>query len=260
MAENGLSDPVIGVSLDGTGYGTDGNIWGSEFMLAEPAHFERVKHFEYIPVQGGDLATKQPWRSALSYLHTYFGRGLMDLNLDFCKTLESNRVASVMNALERNINCPLSCSAGRLFDAVAVLLHLCLETSFHAEAPMRLEDCLARDEDGLYNVDIGNVISFRHTFRQLIDDKIKTVPVQRIAAKFHNTVAFAIAESTASIAKQYNISNVALSGGTFQNRYLVEKLLPLLEKKNLNVFMHRKVPCNDGGIALGQAIIAASKQ
>ncbi len=261
MAEHQLNEPVIGVSFDGTGLGTDGKIWGSEFMIADFHRFERLFHFEYIPIPGGDIATKQPWRTALSYLYRYYGSDLLNLNLTFLKQIDNQVIQKITESIDKRINCPDSCSAGRLFDAVSVILGCIINSGFHAEAPMRLEDLVISDTRGSYNYSINNSsISFKPAMDEILDDLGKDIRPEVIAAKFHNTIAGLIRDTVLKIKEASGIKKVALSGGTFQNKYLVEMLFPMLEDANFEVFYQEKIPCNDGGIALGQLAVAANRK
>ena len=139
MAENMLDEKVIGVALDGTGYGTDGNIWGSEFLICDLNDFERITHFEYIPLPGGDSATEEPWRTAVSYLYKVYGTDFLDLNLNVVRNIDPEKIRMIIKMIDKKINCPLTSGAGRLFDCVASLLDLVQIATFQAEGPMRLE-------------------------------------------------------------------------------------------------------------------------
>ena len=134
MAENGLDEKVIGISLDGTGYGTDGNTWGGEFLVADTSDFTRFTHFDYIPMPGGDIAVKEPWRMAFSYIYKYFGDSIDYHLLPGFRLVDRQKLTLVKEMIQNDINCPLSSGAGRLFDAVSALLGICPVTSFDAEA------------------------------------------------------------------------------------------------------------------------------
>ncbi|MBN2348757.1 MAG: carbamoyltransferase HypF [Bacteroidales bacterium] len=260
MVENQLNTPVIGVSFDGTGYGDDGNIWGSEFLICDLKEYKRVAHFEYIPLPGGDKATEEPWRTAVSYLYKIFGKELTYSDLPFLKKIDSNTVSLVIQSIEKNINCPLSCSAGRLFDAVAALLNICPVSDFHAQAPMLLESVLQKNVTDFYRIHQDDTLSFLPVIQHILDDMKNLVPVSVISAKFHNTVAEAIKKTVLSIRETSGLNQIALSGGTFQNKYLTECVVQKLENLNFKVYTQHLVPCNDGGIALGQLAVAAEKR
>ncbi|MFO7370735.1 MAG: carbamoyltransferase HypF [Bacteroidales bacterium] len=257
MAENSIHEPVIGMAFDGTGYGTDGHIWGGEFLVCEYARFERFAHFEYMPLPGGDRVAGEPWRMGLSLLRMAYGKNFPDLDIPLLKQVDPVVLKKVDEALEKGINCPLSSGAGRLFDAVAALAGLCLNSGFHAEAPMRLESVIRQGVSGIYDFIEGKEISFLPAIRQICGDLGTGIDAGTIAAKFHNTVAEASLHTAIGIRKETGISKVALSGGTFQNKYLSELLEEKLLLNNFIVFTHSRVPCNDGGLALGQIAIAA---
>ncbi len=260
MAENNFDEPVIGVSLDGTGYGTDGNIWGSEFLIADLKDFSRFTHFEYIELPGGDKAIEEPWRTATAYLYKYYGKKLFDLELPFLKDIGSEKTNHILTAIDKKINCPLSSGAGRLFDAVAAITDICTYSEFHAEAPMRLESIADRNTGDCYDFKTGNPISFENMFKELIADIKEGISTPVLSAKFHNTVINAIFETAEQMRKETGIEKVVLSGGTFQNKYILERLVPILINKKFKVYTQSKIPSNDGGIALGQLVIAARRR
>ncbi len=259
MAEYKINEPVIGVSFDGTGYGLDGNIWGSEVFEATLTDFKRISHFEYAPIPGGDLATKETWRSALSYLYLTFADDWKRLEIPFLKQIDLNKAGKLSEAIDKKINSPLCCSAGRLFDAIAAILCICLESDYHAEAPLLLENYLDDEFSGSYSFQGFEDISFRPLIREIVTDIIIKTPINQIVTQFHNTIA-AAALYQINLARRNNpLLKIVISGGTFQNKYLTEKVIHLLTKNGLEVFLSREVPCNDGGIALGQLAIAANK-
>lgn len=257
MAEHNLDEKVIGVSLDGTGYGTDGHIWGSEIFICDLAGYERFNHFEYVPLPGGDRVTKEPWRTGLSYLYMVYGAELWNLDLPFVKNLDKAKCDYILEAIDKKINSPQSCSAGRLFDAVAAIMNICTITQFHAEAPMRLEDLASGTVEAAYPFEFGESISFQPTIRDIVQDMQDGVSTTEISARFHNTVMNAIFAVVSLARTQRDISKVALTGGTFQNRYLLSRLEKLLESVGFEVYTQNRIPANDGGIALGQLAIAA---
>jgi hydrogenase maturation protein HypF len=260
MAENNLDESVIGVSFDGTGYGTDGNIWGSEFLVADLKEFKRYTHFEYIQLPGGDKAVEEPWRTGLAYLYKYFGRNLYKFNLPFLKDISKEKTDNIITAIDKKINCPLSSGAGRLFDAVAAIMNICTFSEFHAEAPMRLESITARNIEKYYDLSTGKPVSFENMFKEMIADIKKGVSNPVLSAKFHNTIIYAIFDTVEQMRKETGIDKVVLSGGTFQNKYIMERLIPMLSNKKFKVYTQSKIPCNDGGIALGQLVIAAKRR
>jgi hydrogenase maturation protein HypF len=263
MADNRLEEPVIGVSFDGTGYGSDGYIWGGEFMTADYKHFTRMAHLEYLPLPGGALAIKKPYRTAIGYLHALDIE--TDTKLPFLSDIDSTEIDIVKNQLEKSINTPLTSSLGRLFDAVAALIGVRGIIEYEAQAAIDLEmlAMAAGDETGLYpfstvEQDGTTIIKIHDLLAAIIKDISVAVPGAIIAARFHNTVARMILDLCQLISGETDIMKVALSGGVFQNRLLLKKAIARLESTNFEVYTHRQVPCNDGGISLGQVVIANS--
>jgi hydrogenase maturation protein HypF len=197
---------------------------------------------------------------AISYLYRTYGRELLDMDLPFLKNLNRIRVEQVIQAIEKDLNCPLTSGAGRLFDAAAALLDLCTFSSFHAEAPMRLENIVHPVTDQAYPFDEGKEISMAPAFRAMVDEVLGGVDVGLISTKFHNTVAGIILDGVKKISRQSGIRTVALSGGTFQNRYLSSRVESGLQDARFRVLLPRQLPSNDGGIALGQLVIVAKKR
>jgi hydrogenase maturation protein HypF len=261
MAEHNIEAPLIGVAFDGTGYGTDGNIWGSEFLLCDGIKFERLSHFQYIPLPGGDKAVLEPWRSGTSYLYKCFGPDLLQLEIPFIKNLEANKIKLVLQAIDKKINTPLSCSAGRLFDAFAAISGICLNPTFYAEAPMRLESVIDWNCKETYSFTLhDNIISFDSMWQEVVQDIKENKPKEILSAKFHNTIIQVIFKTCKYLRNQTGINIIALSGGTFQNKYLIEKTEKLLSENMFTVISNRQFPSNDGGIAIGQMYIAAKKE
>jgi hydrogenase maturation protein HypF len=259
MAENDIHQQVIGIVMDGTGYGDDGNIWGGEIMISDISSYQRCFHFHYVPIPGGDAAIKEPWRTGLAYLYKSFGDALYDLSIPFVQCLNKNNTGLLLEAMDKDINAPLSSSAGRLFDAIAAITGICTRASYHAEAPMRLEAAIESDIDTFYDYDIKNgLISFFPMIRAIVEDISSGLPVSLIAAKFHNTVCEAVINTAKYINNQYHIDKVVLTGGSFQNRYLLSHTVQKLADEGFDVYTHQKVPCNDAGIALGQVAVAGN--
>lgn len=260
MAEHGLKNKVIGIAFDGTGYGPDGNIWGSEFMIADCQTFERVAHFKYIPLPGGDKSVLEPWRTAVSYLRVIYGDDFLNLDIPFVKALDKVKTNLLLSAMDKGINVPLSCSAGRLFDAVSALTGICANPTFHAEAPMRLEAAVDEAIEEAYSYEFsGDEINLFPMIRQIVKDIQDLKNNSEIAAKFHNTLVKLIVEKCIEIRGQKGISDVALSGGTFQNKYLLGNVENKLTGEGFHVYSNVQVPANDAGIALGQMYIAANR-
>ena len=265
LADNGVAGPVIGVAFDGTGYGTDGNIWGGEFMAADYKKFNRLTHLEYLPLAGGAQAIRKPYRTAIGYL---LASGIeLDKNLPLFKDIDKSELQIIKEQVARGINTPLTSSMGRLFDAVAALSGIRGIIEYEAQAAIDLEMLayIAADETGSYPFALGQqdgtrVIRLHDLFIGIIKDILNKIPEAVIAAKFHNTVAQMILETCRIISSKTSLKKVALSGGVFQNRLLLRKTVPLLESAGFEVYTHRQVPCNDGGISLGQVVIAHANE
>jgi hydrogenase maturation protein HypF len=259
MAENHLEGKVIGFSLDGTGYGTDGHIWGGEVLVADLAAFERPFHFDYVPLPGGAAAIHEPWRMAISYLHHHYGSDLWKLNVPFLNALDRKKADFVLTMMEKKINSPLTSSCGRLFDAVAALLGIRNTVSYEGQAAIQLENAMAGETDeSAYPLEsTKGIINTKPLFDELLRDLQRGTETKLISRRFHNGLINAFVTIAASLRDQHAINKVCLSGGTFQNLYLSEILTQKLESAAFQVFTQSEVPCNDGGLSLGQALIAA---
>jgi hydrogenase maturation protein HypF len=256
MAECGLDGSVIGISLDGTGLGNDGNIWGGEFLTAGLNNFTRYSHFDYIPMPGGDKAIDEPWRMAYSYIYKYFGDSFDYESVPLFRSVNVENLAIVREMIIKKINSPMTSGAGRLFDAVSAILQLCTVATFDSEAPMRLESAIDCETNEFYPFQAGKNIVFSDTIMAIINDLPKN-NISLISAKFHNTVAHVILEVAEQIRKETSLNDVVLSGGVFQNKYLLEKTFSLLSFKRFDVFTNHLVPANDGGLSLGQLVVAS---
>jgi hydrogenase maturation protein HypF len=256
MAEHGLDEKVIGISLDGTGFGTDGNTWGGEFLLADNLRFARFTHFDYVPMPGGDRVVEEPWRMAFSYLFRYFGDSVDYDSIPVFRTIDRQKLSLVKEMIQTGVNCPLSSGAGRLFDAVSALIGLCSVSTFDSEAPMRLESAIETGSDLYYPFTLGTSVVFAETFKAILADMTVT-EISVISSKFHNTVAKVILEVSEKIRNDTSVDKVVLSGGVFQNKYLLEKTTHELTQNRFKVFTNHQVPANDGGISLGQMVVAS---
>ena len=262
LVENRVKGPVIGVAFDGTGYGADGTIWGGEFLLADWHSFQRVGRLEYVPLPGGAVAIKKPYRMALSYLYTLLGEDLSLEGLPLSK-LNPGEVDIVKQQIKRGINSPLTSSAGRLFDGISALAGVRGEIDYEAQAAIELE-MLAPDESGegeAYPFSIVEeqgikVVKLGELVSSVVQDIRDRIPVPVISVKFHRTMAQIVIEMCKAIARENDINKVALSGGVFQNRLLLKLAVSALHKEGFTVLTHRLVPCNDGGVSLGQAMVA----
>jgi hydrogenase maturation protein HypF len=256
MAENHLRGKVIGVAFDGTGYGTDGQVWGGEFLVCDYRGFERRAHFRYVPMAGGDQAIREPWRMGVAWLRETFGATLPQLPF-FEKVPERNRrVVEAMIA--RGVQTIRTSSCGRLFDAVAAIIGLRLETNFEGQAAIELESIAAPGVEESYPFQIqidSTEIDWRPAIERIAMELRNGVASGVIAARFHNAVTEAVLEVCQRLRAADHLNRVCLSGGTFQNRRLTERCLRLLSANGFEVFLHSQVPANDGGISLGQAVI-----
>lgn len=260
MTEHRIDETVIGVAFDGTGYGDDGNTWGSEFLVCSLSGYDRITHFEYLPLPGGDMAAEEPWRMAVSWLYKVYGNDFTDLKLPFFGELEPGKVRFLAGMIDRKINCPLTCGAGRMFDAVASILGLCQAASFQAEGPMRLESMVMKGCRDSYGFEMEQTIGFDATLRGIVEDVSRGIDPAIIATKFHNTIVSVIFENVISIRRKTAINKVMLSGGVFQNKYLLEGTMNRLKEQQVEVYTHAAVPAGDGGIALGQLAIASKRR
>jgi hydrogenase maturation protein HypF len=268
LADNRASGPVIGVAFDGTGYGTDGTIWGGEFLIADTARFERAGHLATVPMPGGAAAIRQPWRMAAAYLGAQSA-------LDVARRNERHWPAVVAMA-QRGINSPLTSSAGRLFDAVAAILGVRDAINYEGQAAVELEQLADPAEPGAYHATITVEDT---TLEDAVEDAVPAPPLRiagidlvravaedlaagtdrsLIAARFHNGVAGLICDCCRLLRERHGLGAVALSGGVFQNLLLLHATVARLEDHGFEVLVHSRVPCNDGGISLGQAVVAAS--
>ncbi len=264
MAENQLDELVIGLALDGTGYGTDGHIWGGEVLIADYEHFERAAHMEYVPLPGGSAAIREPWRMAVSYLFHHFGRDFLKLQIPFVQQLDTTKTGILLRMIEQNINSPLTSSCGRLFDAVAALTGVRRQVNYEAQAAIELEMAIEGEEDGAYLFEVAPgevpwIIRTRAMFESLVQDLQQGLPVGAISRRFHNGLAKALVEIAVALRKSRGLNRVCLSGGTFHNVYLSRKIETELTAQGFEVFAQREVPAGDGGLSLGQALVAARR-
>ena len=296
LAEHGLTGPVIGVAADGTGYGADGAIWGCEILAADLRDFTRLAHLAYVPLPGGERAVRQPWRMAAVYLDQVYGEAFLDLDLPFVRQLDRARWRPLAQMIARRINSPPASSLGRLFDAVAALLDLRREVVYEGQAASELE-MLAAPDDHVYPFGVGDwglgvgsqesgiedqgpvapssdnpkskiqnpklptpaQLDVAPLIQAIVADMQQGVPAPRIAGRFHRSVADLLAVACAQAREATGLQAVALSGGVFQNRLLLEQLVARLEDLGFSVYLNRRVPPNDGGLSFGQAAVAAAR-
>jgi hydrogenase maturation protein HypF len=260
MAEHQVEDPLIGLAFDGTGFGTDGCIWGGEILLASLDQFERGGHLAYVPMPGGSAAIKAPWRMAISYLYRAYGRDLGRLDLPLLKAGQAHKIETIIEMIEKGINSPYTSSLGRLFDGVAALAGLRESVAFEGQAAMELEMAADHSETGAYAYAIPQgaplAIPVETIIQGIVQDVQKQVHLSEISMKFHNTLIRLFTDVCISFRQQTGFAKVALSGGVFQNSIMLSGLTNSLASKGFEVLSHTRVPSNDGGIALGQAVVA----
>jgi hydrogenase maturation protein HypF len=263
MAEHGLTEPVLGVAFDGTGYGTDGAVWGGEFLVGDLRSFRRAAHLRYVGMPGGDRAIREPWRMAVAHL--------ADAGKEFASWTERFlpvEMRTVQRMLERRLNSPPTSSAGRLFDAVAALAGVCDRVSYEGQAAVELE-WLATDAtpNGAYPFELtaaGDeeplVVDTRPLIRAVADDAARGVGAARIARRFHSAIVELIGAVCGRLRGATGIDAVALSGGVFLNALLTREASARLAAEGFRVYRHRLVPPNDGGLSLGQLAVAAAQE
>ena len=270
MAEHGLSGKVLGISMDGTGYGGDGTVWGGEFLLADEKEFQRTGHLPYWPLPGGEAAVREPWRMARSVFGRVLGVERLDgLDLGLWEHFGRKKVKLIDRMIERKINCPLSSGCGRLFDAVAALIGLRRFTLYEGQPAMELESLAWKADsrqmpvypyeppetvpvEGPLVPDLGPM------FEAIARDVSAGVDAELIALGFHHCLSRVMIELGSRLAEHHGLNRVMLTGGVFNNRYLLERVGRGLRRGGLKVYSHRRLPPGDGGISLGQAVVAAN--
>jgi hydrogenase maturation protein HypF len=261
LAEHRLFGPVIGIAADGTGYGLDGAIWGGEVFVADLRGFERAGHLAYVALPGGEAAVREPWRMAASYLYQCYGSALLELDIPFVHALDAGRWRLLQHMIARGVNSPPTSSMGRLFDAVAALIGLRGEAHYEGQAAIELETLAARDADAYPFGFVGEQpfrIDMQPTIRAIVADIQAGAAPALIAGRFHAAVAAALCAACQRVRAATGLCDVALSGGVWQNRVLLERLTVLLASDNFVVYTNQRVPPNDGGISLGQIAVAAA--
>lgn len=260
LAENEIEPPVLGVSWDGTGLGTDNTIWGGEFLAINDIGFDRIAHLRTFRLPGGDKAIKEPRRTALGILYEMYGDkafGMFDI--DSIKAFDKSELTLLTRMLQSGFNCPMTSSAGRLFDAVSSIVGLRQQTNYEGQAAMELEFAIGDiNNDESYDIEVADnlnpmIIDWKLLVGQIIEDIKQNMKIGLIAAKFHN----AMVEIIIAITKIAGLEKVVLSGGCFQNKYLIEKSISRLNQEGYRPYWNQRIPPNDGGIALGQVIEAA---
>jgi hydrogenase maturation protein HypF len=265
MAEHGLeNETVIGVAFDGTGYGTDGAIWGGEFLLADTRDFVRAAHLEYTPLPGGSAAIREPWRSAAACLHHVYGDSMQALDIDFITRLDKGRWQILKQMINKNKNCPPSSSMGRLFDAVASLLGIRDSIHYEGQAAIELErmaddSCRESYRWDAVTGDLPMIVGMGAIIKAVVEDILRGTAAAKVSARFHNSVAGMTVSVCDRIREKTGLKQVVLGGGVFQNRFLLNRLITLLDESGFQVAVPRQVPVNDGGISFGQAVIANAR-
>ncbi len=269
LAEHGRDDAVIALVCDGTGFGDDGAVWGCEVLRADLRTYERLGHLRYMPLIGGDAASLETWRPAIALLHDAF-RDHWQRHVKPCRIFaDPDQLAAAISQLNARVNCPASSSLGRLFDAVAGLIGVAAANRFEAKAPMKLEAAADDKTSESYSFRLTGqddsrprepfLIDVRPMVEGLVCDLAEKADTAYLAAKFHNTVVRFLAAAARRASEQTGLKTVALTGGCFANRRLATLLKQRLQADGLEVLTHREIPCNDGGISLGQAVIAAAR-
>jgi hydrogenase maturation protein HypF len=272
MVEHKFNDPVIGFAFDGTGYGDDGTLWGGEVLVSTRVDYRRAAHLVPVPMPGASAAVEEPWRMGLSFLYRAFGPSMWDLDVPLIKhsaaVFDPDTAQVLIAMMEKGVNAPLTSSMGRLFDAVAAILGLCYENTFDAQAAMALEFCaidepenvngytvaMIQEKDGVLVVDSAPLI------RAVVSDLVSGVPQRQISARFHQTLIDQFTAIGVRLAEQTGIPVAALSGGVFQNARMLSGLTRSLESQGFTVLTQAQIPSGDGGLALGQAGIAAARK
>jgi len=260
MAENGIEGDVIGVALDGTGFGLDGTIWGGEFLKANLRDFDRLAHLKKVPMPGSSMAIKEPWRMAMVYLSEAFGDETNDLRIDLMKRIDHPKWDILKKAIEKKINTPWTSSMGRLFDAISSLLSLRDEVHYEGQAAIELEMIADHEVEEEYPFYINKdekpmVIDPTEMIRGIVRNLMDGTSSSKISGKLHRTIAGFIIKTCETIRSKERLNRVILSGGVFQNIFLLSLVTEGLKKSGFDVYTHHLVPTNDGGISLGQAVI-----
>jgi hydrogenase maturation protein HypF len=261
MAENGMEGDVIGVALDGTGFGLDSTVWGGEFIKANLRDFNRLAHLKKVPMPGGSMAIKEPWRMAMVYLSEAFGDEATKQKIDLMKRIDLEKWDVLRKAIEKRINTPLTSSMGRLFDAISSLLSIRDEVHYEGQAAIELEMIADHGVREGYPFHIRKdempmVIDPTEVIREIVRNVTQGVPAPKISGKFHRTISRMIVETCETIRSMEKLNRVILSGGVFQNIFLLSLVTEDLKRSGFDVHTHHLVPSNDGGISLGQAVIA----
>ncbi len=263
MAENRIDGPVIGLSFDGTGLGLDHHIWGGEVLISDYEDFQRAAHLAYVPMPGGAKAIKEPWRMAVSHLLSHFNENGLPSDLPLFEAIASEKLDTIVAMTQKRLNAPLTSSLGRLFDAVAALLGLRYQVAFEGQAAICLEMVADKNNRDVYELTWRDShpiqIETAPLIAQVVADIRKNKAPEKISSKFHQAIIECFTSICRYLRRQTGIKQVALSGGAFQNAILLKGFSQKLNLNDFEVHAHRQVPCNDGGLSLGQAVIAAHR-
>jgi hydrogenase maturation protein HypF len=261
LVDNQVEGEVIGVAMDGLGFGSDGCLWGGEFFVADFAHAERIAHLDYIPMPGGTKAIREPWRMAAVYLERALGDDFLKLDLPFIQQMDQRAWKTLRSMIATKTNSPATSSMGRLFDAVASLLGLRNAINYEGQAAIELETIADRSVNRGYEFAVGSngIIKAEPVIQRAVADLLNGRAAAEIAAKFHLAVVQLIVTLAQQVRDERHLSRVALSGGVFQNMFLLERTRQQLAAEGFEVFTHSRIPANDGGISLGQAAVANAR-
>ena len=263
LGEVGIEGPVIGFALDGTGYGPDGTIWGCETLIATRHSYERAAHLESVGMPGGEKAVREPWRMALAHVHNAFGGAPEGIDLARLLGRGEKEIAVVRSMLEQGLNCPVTSSCGRLFDAVSAMCGIRDRVSYEGQAAIELEMAVREGIAEAYTVEIEEtggrlIMSPKAMIREVVHDLLSGIDTGVVAARFHNWLAACLVEIASRLKAKHSINTVALSGGCFQNEILLKRFKGLLKDQGFEVIVNRLVPTNDGGISFGQVVVASA--
>ncbi|MBA3240251.1 MAG: carbamoyltransferase HypF [Acidobacteria bacterium] len=262
MADNRIEGELIGVALDGLGFGEDGRLWGGEFFVADFCDAERVAHLDYIPMPGGARAVREPWRMAAVYLHRAMGDDFLKLDIPFVRAMDARAWATLRRMAATRTNSPETSSMGRLFDAVSALLGVRNTVNYEGQAAIELEALADASCAEAYEFEFGaggSIIRAEAVIRRAVEDILDGCPPARVSAKFQLGVAQLIAVVAHRVRDERQLNRVVLSGGVFQNMFLLDNVCRTLKADGFEVFTHSRVPPNDGGISFGQAAIANAR-
>jgi hydrogenase maturation protein HypF len=263
LGEAGIDGPVIGMALDGTGYGPDGTIWGGELLLSTRKDFDRVGHLDRVVMPGGEAAIRQPWRMALSHLRAAFGKEITGLDLEKLLRRSGDDIRIADEMIKKRLNCPVTSSCGRLFDTISFLIGVREEVTYEGQAAIELEMAADPGAKGSYSIEIRDdadrlMIGVKRLLHEVVEDIRAGVDRAEVSARFHNWLIASLVKAAEVLRQKHRVEKVALSGGCFQNEILLRGLMDQLPERGFDVLVNRKVPANDGGISYGQVIVAAA--